>query len=158
MNVRFAEPLSPSVTLRSLIETVGSGSSSVRLIVAEFTIRPADVPLTVIVSSVSVRRVVRRRQREGFVLAHRPPAAISMLKSDTAAKSTAVAVPLPATLTLTVVASANCVVPFTVAFTVIVVAPSFSATLLSFTDSVNRGRRPVVVRQADRVRVHRQAA
>ena len=64
------------------------------------------------------------------------PAAISMSNASTAAKSTAPAAPLPATLTRTVFASANRVVPSTVAVTVIEVAPSPSATLLSSTVSV----------------------
>ena len=64
------------------------------------------------------------------------PAAMEMSKDDTAAKSTAPAVPLPATLTLTVFASANRVVPSTVAVTVIVVAPSPSPTSSSSTVSV----------------------
>ena len=51
-------------------------------------------------------------------------------------KSTAVAVPLPATLTRTVVAEPSVVEPSNVAVTVIVVAPSPSPTLLSFTVSV----------------------
>ena len=58
---------SPSPTLLSLtvkVIAVGAASLSVRLIVAEFTVRPVDVPRTVIVSSVSSTTVVRRRQRE----------------------------------------------------------------------------------------------
>ena len=63
-------------------------------------------------------------------------AAIVMLNDGTAAKSTAPAVPLPATLTWTVLGSTNRPVPFKVAVTMIVVAPSPSPTLLSSTVSV----------------------
>ena len=118
----------------SMIE-VGAASSSVRLIVAEFTVRPDEVPLTVIVSLVSsTASSVGVSVKVSLPLAI--PAAISMSKDDTAAKSTAVAVPLPATLTLTVLSSANRVVPSTVAVTVIVVAPSSSLTVSSSTVSV----------------------
>ena len=135
MKVRFAEPLLPSVTLVSLIESVGALSSSVRLIVAEFTVRLPDTPLTVIVSSVS-SAVSSVGVSVKVSVSLSAPAAISMSKDDTAAKSTAVAVPLPDTLTRTVLAPANRVVPSTVAVTVIVVAPSPSPTALSSTVSV----------------------
>ena len=130
---------SPSPTLLSstvsVIE-VGVPSSSVRLIVSEFTVRPVDVPLTVMVSSSSSSvSSVGVSVKVPVPLA--APAAIEMLKDDTAAKSTTFPdVPLCDTLTLTVLAAANRVVPSTVAVTVIVVSPSPSPTSLSSTVSV----------------------
>ena len=138
MNVRSFEPLSPSATLGESIDNVGAPSSSVNVIVAGFTVRLPEAPLTVMVSSVSsVVSSVGVSVNVPVLLA--APAAISMSKSVTAAKSTAVVVPLPATLTVTVVAAPNRVAPSTVAVTVIVVAPSPSPTLPSSTVNVIEG-------------------
>ena len=76
------------------------------MIVAEFTVRLPEAPLTVTVSSVSSAVSSVGVSVKVFVPLS-ASAAIEMLKDDTVAKSTADAVPLPATLTLTVVAWAN---------------------------------------------------
>ena len=88
---------SPSLTASSFtvsVIEVGAASSSVNVIVSEFTVRLPEVPLTVIVSLVSsTASFVGVSVKVSVSLS--APAAISMSNDDTAAKSTAVAVPAP---------------------------------------------------------------
>ena len=131
---------------------LGAASSSVNVIVSEFTVRPLDVPPTVTVSSVSSNASsVGLSVNVPVPLV--APAAIETSKADTGAKSTAPAVPLPDTLTRTVLASANRVAPSTVAVTVRVVAPVGLVHAVVVHHQGDGSRRRVVVGQRDRVRV-----
>ena len=129
----FAPPFSVTVDgLADSVMPVGAASSSVRLNVSEVTVTPDKAPLTVTVSLVSSTTSLVG-VNTNVADPDAASAAMVMLKFDTAAKSTAVTTPLPATLTTTVLAVANLVPPFTVAVTVTVFAPPFSATVVRST-------------------------